>query len=72
MKYLDVDCSDDEEELSYPAEAKDVFELNKVKSMWDKLNDITPLEASEQWPSKAGRKNTVKKEPRYEQYQLII
>ena len=69
MKHLDIDCSDDEEELNYPPEAKDVLELSKVKSIWDKLHEITPLEASQQWSSKAGRKNTVKKKPRYEQYQ---
>jgi len=72
VKHRDIDSSDDEEELTYPAEAKDVFELSKVKSIWDKLHDITPLEASQQWPSKAARKNTVKKEPRYETYLLII
>lgn len=66
VKHLDVDSSDDEEELSYPAEAKDVFQLDKVKSIWDELQEMTPLEASQKWPSKATRKNTVKKEPRYD------
>jgi len=76
VKHLDIDSSDDEEEpgthghglleeLTYPAEAKDVFKLSKVKSIWNKLHDITPLEASQQWPSKAARKNRVKKVPRY-------
>lgn len=70
VKHQDNDSSDDEEELMYPAEASDVFNPIEVKSIWDKLSEITPLEAWQQWPSKASRKNTVKKEPRYEKCPL--
>lgn len=66
VKHQDDDSSDDEEELIYPTEASDVFNAMEVKSIWDKLNDITPLEAWQQWPSKVTRKDTVKKEPRYD------
>ncbi|XP_078381781.1 uncharacterized protein LOC144664495 isoform X2 [Oculina patagonica] len=65
VKHQDNDSSDDEEELVYPAEASDVFNPSEVKSIWDKLSEITPLEAWQEWPSKANRKNTVKKEPSY-------
>lgn len=64
MFHPDTDSLDDDNEIIYPSEANDVFNLNEVKSIWDKLNDITPLEAWQSWPSKATRKNSTKNEPR--------
>lgn len=62
VAYQDSESSDDDK-LVYPAEARDVFNLVQVKSILDTLNDITPLEALNHWPSKSTKKNSVKKEP---------
>ena len=58
-----LDASDDEE-LPYPAAASDVLNPVQVKSIWDSMDEITPLEAWQIWPSKSTRKNLVKNEPR--------
>lgn len=59
VMHPDNDSLDGEEELIYPVEASDVFNPSEVKTIWDKLNEITPLEAWQQWPSKVTRKNLV-------------
>ena len=67
--HQDNDSLDGEEELIYPVEANDVFNPTEVKTIWDKLNEITPLEAWQIWPSKTStRKDSVKNEPRYGGY----
>ena len=64
MFHPDTDSVADDDDIIYPAEANDVFNPSEVKSIWDKLFEITPLEAWQTWPSKATRKNTTKNEPR--------
>ena len=59
------DSLDDDDEIVYPAEANDVLNPSAVKSIWDKLNEITHLEAWQQWPSKTIRKDATKNDPRY-------
>ena len=66
VSHPDSDSLDGDEEIVYPAEANDVFNPTTVKSIWDKLHEITPLEAWQQWPSKAKRKTTTKNYPRYD------
>ena len=66
VSHPDCDSLDDDDEIVYPAEANDVFNPTTVKSIWDKLNEITPLEACQQWPSKAKRKTTTNNDPRYD------
>ncbi|XP_022797350.1 uncharacterized protein LOC111335634 [Stylophora pistillata] len=62
--YLNDDASDDEE-LPYPAAASDVMNPVEVKSIWDSMDQITPLQAWQMWPSKSTRKSRVKNEPSY-------
>ena len=71
MSHPECDSLDDGDEIVYPAEANDVFNPTAVKSTWDKLNEITPLEAWQQWPSKTTRKDTTKNDPRYNNEQCI-
>ena len=64
--HIDNESLDDDGEFNYPSEANDVFDPSEVKSIWDKLTEITPLESKQEWPSKSTRKDLAKNEARYD------